>query len=238
MRIVATDFGIAMGLLTIGDALAAKNSNRIEGKGTAAQAWALIGDFCGVTAWHPAIAKCETSVRDGARIRTLTTKEGAVFVEKLAKWDDEGTSYTYEILESPLPVKNYVSTLKVEEDDEPGKVAITWSSDLRTQGRVGGRGPQGRRGCLSGGIAVAEVQAEGQMTHAAPTAADRPSGSGRRQYASEVPQPRVSALSVTASATASVGARRWPTFRSTFPPDPSSSCWGRTAPARRPCSRS
>jgi hypothetical protein len=115
-------------------AQAGMNSNRVEGNGTVDQAWALIGDFCGLTQWHPAIATCETSEKDGARIRTLTTKDGARFVEKLVAWDDAGHAYTYAILESPLPVENYVSTIKVEADDEPGKVAITWSSTFDPKG--------------------------------------------------------------------------------------------------------
>src|SRR5438309_11683588 len=119
---------LALAALGAGEASAAKNSNRVEGTATVEQAWALIGDFCGIKTWHPAIASCEESDKDGAKFRTLTTKDGAKFLEKLVKWDDKGHSYTYEIIESPLPITNYVSTLKLEEDDEPGKVAITWSS--------------------------------------------------------------------------------------------------------------
>ena len=161
MRIVATVFGIAMGLLTTGDALAAKNSNRIEGKGTAAQAWALIGDFCGVTAWHPAIAKCETSVRDGARIRTLTAKEGAVFVEKLAKWDDEGRLHLRDPRKPAAGQK-----LRLHAEGRGGRRARQGRDylvvHLRTQGRVGGRGPQGRRGCLSGGMLSLKSKLKGK----------------------------------------------------------------------------
>jgi hypothetical protein len=119
---------LALASVAAGDAWAAKNSNRIEGTGTVEATWAMIGNFCGIKTWHPAISSCEESEKDGAKIRTLTTKDGAKFVEKLVKWDDKDHSYTYAILESPLPVSNYVSTIKVEADDEPGKVAVTWSS--------------------------------------------------------------------------------------------------------------
>jgi hypothetical protein len=121
-------------VLSASNAAAAQNSNRVEGRGTVAKAWSLVGDFCGIKTWHPAIASCVESEKDGAKLRTLTTKDGATFVEQLVKWDDKNTSYTYKILESPLPVSNYVSTIKVEEDDEPGKVAITWSSTFDPKG--------------------------------------------------------------------------------------------------------
>lgn len=126
--------GLAAAVALPSLAYAGMNSNRIEANASPDKAWGLIGDFCGLTEWHPAIARCEQSKKDGATIRTLTTKDGALFVEKLVKWDDAGHSYTYAILESPLPVENYVSTLKVEEDDEPGKVAITWSSTFDPKG--------------------------------------------------------------------------------------------------------
>ena len=134
MRKFGLLFGFGLAALCAGQALAAQNSNRVEGRGTVAHAWSLIGEFCGIKTWHPAIASCTESKRDGDTIRTLTTRDGGTFVEKLVKWDAKNTSYTYAILESPLPVSNYVSTLKVEEDDEPGKVAITWSSTFDPKG--------------------------------------------------------------------------------------------------------
>jgi hypothetical protein len=137
MRKTSIYCGLVLAALACSPALAEKNSNRVEAKASVDKAWTLIGDFCGIKTWHPAIASCELSEKDGAKIRTLTTKDGAKFVEKLVKWDDKGTSYTYQILESPLPIENYVSTLKVEEDDEPGKVAITWSSTFDPKGVKG-----------------------------------------------------------------------------------------------------
>jgi hypothetical protein len=134
MKNLTIGCGLALAVLCAEPALATKNSNRVEGKGTVEQAWKLIGDFCGIKNWHPVITGCEISEKDGVKIRTLTTKDGSKFVEKLVKWDDKDTSYTYEILESPLPVEKYVSILKVEPDDEPGKVAITWSSTFEPKG--------------------------------------------------------------------------------------------------------
>ena len=133
-RSLTISCGLVAATLGAGQALAVQNSNRVEGRGTTARAWSLVGDFCGIKAWHPAIKDCVLSERDGAKIRTLTARDGSTFVEQLVKWDDKDTSYTYRILQSPLPVADYLSTLKVEEDDEPGKVAITWSSTFEPKG--------------------------------------------------------------------------------------------------------
>ena len=98
------------------------------------KAWAALGDFCGIKDWHPVIANCVLSEKDGAKIRTLTTKDGAVLVEKQTQWDDAGHAYGYAILESPLPVANYVSTIAVKDGAEAGTVAITWSSTFDPKG--------------------------------------------------------------------------------------------------------
>ena len=60
--------------------------------------------------------------------RTLTLKDGGKIKEKLTGTED--LSYTYEIIESPLPVKNYSSKLWVEEDDEPDRSVIYWQSEF------------------------------------------------------------------------------------------------------------
>ena len=72
--------------------------------------WALIGPFCAIKDWHPAIGQC--SEADG--VRTLKTKDGkSTFVEKETARDNRAMTYSYEIEKSPLPITRYVSTLKV-----------------------------------------------------------------------------------------------------------------------------
>ena len=60
--------------------------------------------------------------------RTLTLKDGGKIKEKLTGTED--VAYTYEIVESPLPVKNYKSKLWLEVDDEPNRSVIYWQSDF------------------------------------------------------------------------------------------------------------
>lgn len=76
-------------------------------------AWSAIGDFCGISAWHPALETCEISQKEGATLRTLTLKAGGTILEQLVEQNDETMTQTYIILEGVLPVANYKSTLKV-----------------------------------------------------------------------------------------------------------------------------
>jgi uncharacterized protein YndB with AHSA1/START domain len=94
-------------------AAALEVSQSVEVKAPPEQVWALIGGFCSIAKWHPVVKKCSESKQNGAAMRKLTTADGAVLVEKRVQYSDEGMSYTYTIVDSPLPVTGYTSTLAV-----------------------------------------------------------------------------------------------------------------------------
>jgi len=108
---------------------------RIEAPGLPPEVWAVSGaEFCMIKHWHPAVAECEETKEGDVTFRTLTLKDGGAKIkEKLTGKDD--LSYTYEIVESPLPVKNYKSKLWVEVDDEPDRTVIYWQSDFDANGK-------------------------------------------------------------------------------------------------------
>jgi hypothetical protein len=95
-------------------------------------AWKAIGDFCGIGNWHPAVAKCEISRKDGATFRTLTLKGGGEILEKETARDDSGRSYSYGIETSPLPVTNYGATLSVA--PHAGGSTILWTAHFDAKG--------------------------------------------------------------------------------------------------------
>ena len=97
---------------------------------TPAQAWAAVGDFCGIASWHPAVEKCELGTKDGKTIRTLSLKGGGTLVEEETGHGE--SSYSYAILSGPLPVEKYRSTLKVEA--EKGKTEIEWTGKFAAKG--------------------------------------------------------------------------------------------------------
>ena len=96
------------------------------------EVWHLISEFCAIAEWHPAIGDCARSEQDGALMRTLTTTDGGVLVERRVQYSDEGMSYTYEIVEGPLPVADYVSTLAVMAGANGS--LITWSGEFAADG--------------------------------------------------------------------------------------------------------
>jgi hypothetical protein len=83
--------------------------------------WEKVGDFHGMHKWFPGMQPTE-SINDGkARKFDMGT---SVLIEELV---DQGERwYSYAINDGPLPVKNYVSTLKVSPEGDGS--LIEWSS--------------------------------------------------------------------------------------------------------------
>ncbi|MFA5957921.1 SRPBCC family protein [Hyphomicrobium sp.] len=89
--------------------------------------WAKFGGWCAIKDWHPAIASCEESTEGDAKIRVLTLKDGGKIKEKLL--DVKPNFYRYEILESPLPVKNYQAQFALTpDDDDEDEINFAWSA--------------------------------------------------------------------------------------------------------------
>lgn len=120
-QIILAGLVLAAGTLT---ASAASVEKDITVKAPADKVWAMIGPFCSIDKWHPAIGTC---TEEGG-VRTLTTKDGkATFVEKQTKNDPSGMKYSYEIEKSPLPITGYKSTIMVSKAGA-GESKITWKS--------------------------------------------------------------------------------------------------------------
>jgi hypothetical protein len=97
--------------------------------------WTQFGGWCAIKDWHPAIANCEESTEDGAKVRVLTLKDGGKIKEKLL--DEKPNFYRYEILESPLPVKNYQAQFALTpDDDDEDEINFAWSATFDADGKT------------------------------------------------------------------------------------------------------
>jgi len=99
---------------------------------TPARTWYAIQDFRDWPSWHPAFASTEIVKGSGnarGSVRVLAAKDGARFTEELVSHDDAARSYEYRILQSPLPIRDYVSKIQVT----GGKAGshVTWSSTFK-----------------------------------------------------------------------------------------------------------
>ena len=113
-----------------------------------ASTWKKIGGWCDIANWHPAVAKCKEYKKGDDVYRDLTLGDGAVIVERLANKTD--SSYTYEILSGPLPVKNYKSTLSATADGK--KTKVTWTGNFDAKDASDKKAEDTMAGVYQGGL--------------------------------------------------------------------------------------
>ena len=106
----------------------AKASSSIELAIPAKEVWNLIGGFGSLPDWLPYIPKSE--LHEGGRTRHLADPTGSAIIERLMAFDEDGRSYTYHILQSPFPVTNYYSTLRVIPINGGKGARVEWSGEF------------------------------------------------------------------------------------------------------------
>ncbi|MFC9684906.1 SRPBCC family protein [Streptomyces sp. NPDC056948] len=97
---------------------------------SADQTWAVVRQFNGLPDWHPGIRASEiigggNGLTPGA-VRILTGVDGSTYRERLVALDDAGRKLSYEIVEAPLPVRGYRSTLHVQPVADTGGAFLSW----------------------------------------------------------------------------------------------------------------
>jgi hypothetical protein len=95
---------------------------------SAMSVWNLIGGFNALPDWHPAIARSELS-EDGSK-RTLQLVAGGSIIEQLKSSDEEHT-YSYSMLETPLPVRSYTGAIAVKPNADGTSCTVEWSGDFQ-----------------------------------------------------------------------------------------------------------
>jgi Polyketide cyclase / dehydrase and lipid transport len=98
--------------------------------------WAHIRDFNGLPKWHPAIAESRIegnwpADRVGC-IRNFQLRDGGTIREQLVTLSDYDYQCTYSILESPMGVENYTSTLKLTPVTDGNRTFAEWSAEFDT----------------------------------------------------------------------------------------------------------
>lgn len=115
--------------------------------------WKLVGNFNALDVWHPAVVSSTmkgAGTKAGAT-RTLTLGNGAKIEEKLTAYSSVKHTYSYAITASPLPVKNYASTLTLSKAGE-GKTLVKWSSTFDANGASDDEAKKVIGGIYDGGL--------------------------------------------------------------------------------------
>lgn len=92
--------------------------------------WEIVGGWNTLPAWHPAVVASE-GAGDGL-LRRVRLADGTEITERLEHFDRAARTYTYVIIESPLPLSRYRSTIRVETFADGARV--DWSTEFEVQG--------------------------------------------------------------------------------------------------------
>jgi len=95
--------------------------------------WNAVKDFDSLNKWHPGFASDEIQKGENNKVgavRKLTVKDGPSFTEELLAFDDAKHTYKYRIIESPLPLRDYVSHITVTPGPDGGS-HVTWVGNFK-----------------------------------------------------------------------------------------------------------
>ena len=95
--------------------------------------WDAMGKFSAIGDWHPAIEKADADGESQGSVRTLALVGGGKITERLEEVSDTERVYRYSIMDSPLPVANYNSEIRVK-DNGDGTSVVEWSSNFDASG--------------------------------------------------------------------------------------------------------
>jgi len=101
---------------------------------SAARVWTRVRDFNGMSNWHPLIA--ESRIENGEPadkvgcVRNFSLRNGDRLREQLLGLSDYDMFCTYSILDSPMPLTNYVATLRLTPITDHERTFIEWSADF------------------------------------------------------------------------------------------------------------
>ena len=100
----------------------------------AAKVWERVRDVNGLPRWHPAIRESriengEPSDKVGC-VRDFYLQNGDRLREKLLGLSDYDMFCTYSILESPMPLANYIATLRLTPITDGDRTFAEWSAEF------------------------------------------------------------------------------------------------------------
>ncbi|MEP3330710.1 SRPBCC family protein [Sedimentitalea sp.] len=100
----------------------------------ASDVWTRVRDFNGMPKWHPRIR--DSRIEDALPsdkigcIRNFHLQNGDMIREQLLGMSDYDLFYSYSILETPMPLTNYMATLRLTPVTDGDRCFAEWSAEF------------------------------------------------------------------------------------------------------------
>ncbi|MGF1611815.1 MAG: SRPBCC family protein [Kiloniellales bacterium] len=100
------------------------------------EVWRFLRDFNGHERWHPAIEVSRIEAGQGsdqvACVRSFRLRDGGGLREQLISLNDRDHSFTYCILDAPLPLIGYVASVRLRPVTDGSRTFWEWTSNFAT----------------------------------------------------------------------------------------------------------
>lgn len=97
--------------------------------------WRLLRDFNGHETWHPAIAESRIEAGDPGdtvgSVRVFRLADGSLLREQLIALSDRDRELIYCLIEAPLPLVDYVASMRLRPVTDGDRTLLTWESRFR-----------------------------------------------------------------------------------------------------------
>lgn len=134
---------------SVGAAQAITVHRSVTVKGAPWWVWLDIGGFCEIEDWLPPIKDCDDWWKDGVKYRKLDLGDGTAVTER--RTDVGLHTYSYDIIDSPLPVANYHATFKVMPAPGGGTI-VDWTAHFQAHNATNAQAAAVMAGVFEAGL--------------------------------------------------------------------------------------
>ncbi|MDF1523921.1 MAG: SRPBCC family protein [Trueperaceae bacterium] len=92
----------------------------------AQRVWEALRSFEGIETYLPMIARSEVRGSGAGAVRVCTTQDGGSIQERLESLDDAAMRLVYTIVDGPMPIEDYRSTMHVRAAGDE-RCTVSWS---------------------------------------------------------------------------------------------------------------
>jgi hypothetical protein len=91
--------------------------------------WRELGSFQSIVRWHPMVISAEGEGEEPGATRTLVTRDGRRWVERLTERDAAQRLYRYEAASTDLPIADFRGELRIREG-RPHRCTVIWTAQF------------------------------------------------------------------------------------------------------------
>lgn len=96
---------------------------------SAASMWSELGSFQGLARWHPMVESSRGEGEEPCATRSVQTRNGVTWVERLLEVDPQLRLYRYEVTSEDMPVTDFRGEFHIREDGS-SKSTVVWTAQF------------------------------------------------------------------------------------------------------------